>query len=170
MKLHIGVDSQSGLAHSAVVTLANMHDKHPLPDLLHGQEERVYGDSAYASQKKLIRSKAPKAKDFTNERTRKNGDARGAGGAITGFIHHPCVQLAIRIGQLTELAQRHKAALDEFDAGLHDPFLGRVFGRTGIDLEHVPFRTLGIRPLHLGIVDAGLGDDAFGVVDDDARD
>jgi IS5 family transposase len=46
MKLHIGVDSQSGLAHSAVVTAANVHDKHPLPDLLHGQEERVYGDSA----------------------------------------------------------------------------------------------------------------------------
>lgn len=73
MKLHIGVDSQSGLAHSAVVTPANVHDKHPLPDLLHGQEQRVYGDSAYASQKDLIRSKAPKARDFTNCRTRKPG-------------------------------------------------------------------------------------------------
>jgi len=73
MKLHIGVDSQSGLAHSAVVTPANIHDKHPLPDLLHGQERRVYGDSAYASQKALIRGKAPKAKDFTNERVRKAG-------------------------------------------------------------------------------------------------
>ena len=28
MKLHIGVDSQTGLAHSAVVTAANVHDKH----------------------------------------------------------------------------------------------------------------------------------------------
>ena len=73
MKLHIGVDSQSGLAHSAVVTPANIHDKHPLPDLLHGQERRVYGDSAYASQKTLIREKAPKAKDFTNQRVRKAG-------------------------------------------------------------------------------------------------
>lgn len=70
MKLHIGVDSQSGLAHSAVVTPANVHDKHPLPDLLHGQERRVYGDSAYASQKALIAGKAPLAKDFTNERVR----------------------------------------------------------------------------------------------------
>jgi IS5 family transposase len=70
MKLHIGVDSQSGLAHSAVVTSANVHDKHPLPDLLHGHEQRVYGDSAYASQKKLIASKAPRAKDFTNARVR----------------------------------------------------------------------------------------------------
>lgn len=73
MKLHIGVDSQSGLAHSAVVTAANVHDKHPIPDLLHGNEQRVYGDSAYASQKKQIYSKAPQAKDFTNERTRKRG-------------------------------------------------------------------------------------------------
>ncbi|MDB5744287.1 MAG: transposase, family [Polaromonas sp.] len=73
MKLHIGVDSQSGLTHSAVVTAANVHDKHPLPDLLHGQERRVYGDSAYASQKKLIASKAPQAKDFTTQRVKKGG-------------------------------------------------------------------------------------------------
>lgn len=73
MKLHIGVDSQSGLAHSAVVTAANVHDKHPLPNLLHGNEQRVYGDSAYASQKDLIHSKAAKAKDFTNQRSRRNG-------------------------------------------------------------------------------------------------
>jgi len=73
MKLHIGVDSQSGLAHSAVVTAANVHDKHPIPDLLHGNEQRMYGDSAYASQKELIHSKAPRAKDFTNQRLRKPG-------------------------------------------------------------------------------------------------
>jgi IS5 family transposase len=71
MKLHIGVDSQTGLAHSAVVTAANVHDKHPLPELLHGEEQRVYGDSAYASQKELIASTAPRAKDFTNKRVRK---------------------------------------------------------------------------------------------------
>ena len=74
MKLHIGVDSQSGLAHSAVVTAANIHDKHPLPDLLHGNERRVYGDSAYASQKALIHSKAAKAKDFTNQRVKRKGE------------------------------------------------------------------------------------------------
>jgi IS5 family transposase len=73
MKLHIGVDSQSGLAHSAVVTAANVHDKHPLPDLLYGNERRVYGDSAYSSQKALIRGKAHKAQDFTNQRTRRCG-------------------------------------------------------------------------------------------------
>jgi len=73
MKLHIGLDRQTGLAHSAVVTSANVHDKHPLPQLLHGNEQRVYGDSACASQKDLIYSAAPNAKDFTHQRTRRNG-------------------------------------------------------------------------------------------------
>lgn len=71
MKMHIGVDSKTGLAHSAVVTAANVHDKHPLPDLLHGQEQRVYGDCAYASQGELIQSKAPGAMDCTNQKVRK---------------------------------------------------------------------------------------------------
>ena len=70
MKLHIGVDSRTGLAHSAVVTAANVHDKHPLPQLLHGSEERLFGDSAYASQLQAIRSKAPQARDCTNRRVR----------------------------------------------------------------------------------------------------
>ena len=71
MKLHIGVDSQTGLAHSAVVTAANVHDKHPLLDLLHGQEQCVWGDCAYAAQQEAIRAKAPQAQDFTNKPVRK---------------------------------------------------------------------------------------------------
>lgn len=73
MKLHIGVDSKTGLVHSARTTAANEHDKHSIPELLHGEERRVYGDSAYHSQKELIASKAPHAQDFTNERTRWKG-------------------------------------------------------------------------------------------------
>ncbi len=76
MKMHIGVDSRTGLVHSAVVTAANVHDKHPLPDLLHGAERRVYGDSAYASQKALIEANAPQARDFTNQRVRKDDASR----------------------------------------------------------------------------------------------
>jgi IS5 family transposase len=49
-------------------------DKHPLPDLLHGGERRVYSDSAYASQKAQIASKAPRANDLTNQRVRKAGE------------------------------------------------------------------------------------------------
>jgi IS5 family transposase len=73
MKLHIGVDSQTGLTHSAVVTAANIHDKHPRPDLLYGNEQRVFADSAYARQKDLIAGRAPNAKDFTNQSSRYAG-------------------------------------------------------------------------------------------------
>jgi IS5 family transposase len=73
MKLHIGVDSETGLAHRGVVTAANVHDKHPLPQLLHGAEQDVYGDSAYASQQDLIASKAPQARDRTNQRVKGTG-------------------------------------------------------------------------------------------------
>ena len=41
--------------------------------MLHGNERRVYGDSAYASQKDLIASKAAHVKDFTNQRYRYAG-------------------------------------------------------------------------------------------------
>jgi IS5 family transposase len=77
MKMHIGVDSDTGLAHSAVVTAANVHDKHPLPDLLHGQEREVFGDCAYSSQRQLIASKAPAAHDMTNRRVRKDSPTAG---------------------------------------------------------------------------------------------
>ncbi len=71
-KAHIGVDSASGLVHSASVTAANVHDSKELENLLHGEEKRVYGDSAYRGQKAKMKEVSPKAKDFTNERPYKN--------------------------------------------------------------------------------------------------
>ena len=68
MKMHIGADSQTKLIHSVVVTAANVHDKHALPELLHGQERRVYADAGYAGQQGLIHEWAPHAKAFVNER------------------------------------------------------------------------------------------------------
>ena len=47
MKLYIGTDSKTGLIHSASVTAANVHDSHEVPNLLHGEETRFYGYSAY---------------------------------------------------------------------------------------------------------------------------
>jgi IS5 family transposase len=66
MKIHIGVDSRSKLIHSAVATAANVHDATVLEDLLHGDETRVWGDSAYTGQKARLAAAAPRAKDFTN--------------------------------------------------------------------------------------------------------
>ena len=68
MKGHIGVDSQSKLIHSVAATAANVHDSQLLGDLLHGDETRVWGDSAYMGQGDTIREQAPKAKDFTNRK------------------------------------------------------------------------------------------------------
>jgi len=72
MKAHIGVDSKTKLIHSVVATAANEHDKHALPELLHGNERRVYGDSAYSSQQEAIAQAAPKARDFTNKKGFRN--------------------------------------------------------------------------------------------------
>ena len=66
MKAHVGVDSQSKVIHSVVVTPANTADCKVMDRLLLGHETRVYGDQAYKSQGEVIRAKAPKAKDFTN--------------------------------------------------------------------------------------------------------
>jgi IS5 family transposase len=93
MKLHVGMDKVTGLVHSAVVTAANVHDKHPLPNLLHGQEDEVYGDSAYASQQALIESKAPNARDMTNKRVR----AGGAGEDIARMVNRAKSRVRSRV-------------------------------------------------------------------------
>jgi len=72
MKGHIGVDSQTKLIHSVAATAANVHDSQVLPDLLHGEETRVWGDSAYAGQCDVIREHAPYAQDFTNKKGCRN--------------------------------------------------------------------------------------------------
>jgi IS5 family transposase len=73
MKAHIGCDSQTKLIHHVAATPANVHDSRVLPELLHGRERRVYGDSAYTGQGEVIAHMAPKAKDFTQARARRNG-------------------------------------------------------------------------------------------------
>ncbi|MBX3308446.1 MAG: IS5 family transposase [Nitrospira sp.] len=64
MKAHVGVASQTKLIHSVAATAATVHDSQVLPKLLHGQETRVWGDSAYSGQRDVIRQHAPKAKSF----------------------------------------------------------------------------------------------------------
>jgi IS5 family transposase len=102
MKVHIGADSHSGLVHSASVTAANVHDSQELPNLLHGQETRLYGDSAYRGKKQRARLKqsAPKAKDFTNKpahRHRSLSDAEKQTNrrksAVRSKVEHPFLTL-----------------------------------------------------------------------------
>ena len=44
--------------------------KRQLPDLLHGEERKVWGDGGYQGQTEAIRAAAPKAQDMTCRRTR----------------------------------------------------------------------------------------------------
>ena len=47
MKMHIGVDDRDGLIHSLAATAANVHDLNAADQLLHGEEQRVWGDAGY---------------------------------------------------------------------------------------------------------------------------
>ena len=73
MKAHVGVDSKSKIIHTAVATAANVSDVAMLPDLLHGEETRGWGDGAYQGQTAVIRECAPRALDFTQRRCRYKG-------------------------------------------------------------------------------------------------
>ena len=70
MKAHVGVDSKHKIVHSAVVTAANVSDAAVLPELLHGEETRVWGDGAYQGQTEAIRGVSPRARDCTQRRCR----------------------------------------------------------------------------------------------------
>src|SRR4051812_22021379 len=54
---------------TTLLNFRHLLEKHQLGNLLHGQETRLYGDSAYRGKKQRARLKeiAPKAKDFTNK-------------------------------------------------------------------------------------------------------
>jgi IS5 family transposase len=73
MKAHVGVDSKTKLIHSAVATAANVADSAVLPDLLHGEETKVWGDQAYRGQTVAIHEVSPRAQDLTSKRYRQNG-------------------------------------------------------------------------------------------------
>jgi IS5 family transposase len=74
MKAHVGVDSKTKIIHTVVATAANVSDVVVLPDLLHGEETRVWGDGAYQGQTEVIRGCAPRAQDYTQRRCRYNGE------------------------------------------------------------------------------------------------
>ena len=71
-------------------------------ELAHGQERRLYGDSAYRGEKQRERLKdiAPQAKDFTNKRAHKNRPLSDADkqtnrrkSAVRSKVEHPFLTL-----------------------------------------------------------------------------
>ena len=127
MKVHVGADSQTGLIHSASITAANVHDSHEVPNLLHGNETRFYGDSAYRgkAQRERLKELAPNAKDFTNKRAYRNGPLTDADretnrrkSSVRAKVEHPFLILKrlwgfakVRYRGLTKNANRAFAML-----------------------------------------------------------
>jgi IS5 family transposase len=72
-KAHIGVDSKEAIVHSVCTSAASVSDVHMLPDLLHGNETKVWGDAGYQGQTEVIHAAAPKAQDMTSRRARYKG-------------------------------------------------------------------------------------------------
>jgi IS5 family transposase len=70
MKAHIGVDSKEGIVHSVCSTAASVSDVHMLPELLHGDEKKVWGDAGYQGQTEAIHAAAPLAQDMTSRRVK----------------------------------------------------------------------------------------------------
>ena len=69
-KAHIGVDAREGHVHSVCTSAASVSDVHMLPDLLHGEEKKVWGDGGYQGQGDVIREVALEAQDMTCRRTK----------------------------------------------------------------------------------------------------
>ena len=57
MKVHIGVDAQTGVVHSVATTPANVHDVTETPRLLHGGESQVWGDAGYLGVQKRVENR-----------------------------------------------------------------------------------------------------------------
>ncbi|MBB5468209.1 IS5 family transposase [Paraburkholderia sp. CI2] len=58
MKMHIGVDADSGLVHTVIGTAANVHDINVAQALLHGKETDVYADAGYQGIEKRCEADA----------------------------------------------------------------------------------------------------------------
>jgi len=68
MKVHTGVDTDSGLVHTVRGTAANVADVNVLGELLHGGEERLHGDSAYHSRELKAQAEASGIEFNVNQR------------------------------------------------------------------------------------------------------
>jgi IS5 family transposase len=143
MKVHVGTDSKTGLIHSASITAANVHDSHEVPNLLHGDETRFYGDSAYRgrAQRERLKEIAPQARDFTNKRAYRNSPLSDADketnrrkSSIRAKVEHPFLILKrlwgfakVRYRGLAKNANRAFAMLAAINILKHgSPLTGEV--------------------------------------------
>ena len=87
MKMHIGVDDSLGLIHSVTTTSANIHDITQADQLLHGDEERVWGDAGYVGIEKREEHEERPVEWFIAMRPGKRRNlAKGSDEAKTEYI------------------------------------------------------------------------------------
>ena len=113
--------------------------------------------------------KRPEEMAFRLGKRRQRPLMGGAVDTVAGRADDPLQQLAIGVGDVPKVPQRQEVVLDVLDPGLDDSLFLGVPWRTRGDEEAVALGYLGIGPLYLWIMVAGLGDGALRVVDDDPR-
>jgi len=127
-KAHIGVDSKEGIVHSVCTSAASVHDKHMLPDLLHGEENKVWGDGGYQGQTKVIHEAAPNAQDMTNRRVktkagldeeqkRKNRTKSRVRAKVEWAVPHPEASLRLHQGALSRHREESPLASGSLRSG-----------------------------------------------------
>ena len=122
MKAHIGVDAQSGLAHSLETTPANTSDVATAHALLHGGEERVWGDAGYQGVGKREENRDGGAGVGGGDEGRQapaigqvraaggGGEAQGVGAGEGGASVPVCeAPLRLREGALPGVGEEHAA-------------------------------------------------------------
>ena len=126
-KAHIGVDSKETVVHSVATSAASVADKHLLPDLLHGEERKVWGDGGYQGQTEAIHAAAPKAQDMTCRRTKYKD-------------------------YVDEEARRRNTTKARVRAKVEHPFriLKRVFGYTKVRYRHLEKSSVAVRGFRAG--------------------
>ena len=107
MKAHIGVDADWGLAHSLETTSANISDVATAHALLHGGEERVWGDAGYQGVGKReenqdaavdweVAMKASKRRQLDKESAEEEAERRKA--SVRAKVEHPFLYVKRHFG------------------------------------------------------------------------
>ena len=102
MKMHIGVDADSGLIHSVHTTAANEADVAHAHELLHGQERVVHADAGYTGLEQ--REEVTRAQQQGRLRKKVDWKIAAKRGTVKGMLEGP-------LKALTEWAERRKAQI-----------------------------------------------------------
>ena len=107
MKLHIGVDAETGIVHRAATTAANVHDVTEAQRLLHGGETQVWGDAGYQGVEKReenrnldvawqVAMKPGRRRQLTAESEEALAEKRKA--SVRAKVEHPFLYVKRRFG------------------------------------------------------------------------